>query len=67
MDATELWILNNKKICTCCGITRGAVVKAIENGAKTVEEINRKTGSGKGSCGGKKCGQKILELLKQYQ
>ena len=66
MDATELWILNNKKVCLCMGITRKKVVDAIKNGAHTVESVNKVVGSGRGGCGGKRCGATIPELIQQH-
>lgn len=53
------------KVCLCKGISRAAIKKAIENGARTVEEVNKATGSGGGGCGGKRCSIKIKELLNE--
>lgn len=55
------------KVCICKGISRATIKKAIANGAKTVEEVNKATGSGSGGCGGRRCSVKITELLKQYE
>lgn len=54
------------KVCLCKAISRATIKKAIENGAKTVEEVNKATGSGSGGCGGRRCSVKIEELIKQY-
>lgn len=51
------------KVCLCKGVSRATIKKAIENGAKTVEEVNKATGSGSGGCGGRRCSVKIKELL----
>ena len=51
------------KICVCKGITRDKVKKAILDGASTVEEVNKATGCGSGSCKGKFCSEKIRKLL----
>jgi NAD(P)H-nitrite reductase large subunit len=67
MDSTQLWLLNNKKICSCAGVTRKVVVTAIKGGAKTVGDVNRATGAGRGSCGGKGCEPKIKDLLKSEE
>lgn len=53
------------KVCLCKGISRATIKKAIENGARTVEEVNKATGSGSGGCGGKRCSIKIKELLNE--
>lgn len=51
------------KVCICKGISRGSIKKAIAAGAKTLPEVQRATGAGSGSCGGKRCGPKIEALL----
>jgi NAD(P)H-nitrite reductase large subunit len=53
------------KVRICKGITRAAIKKAISNGAKTVTEVKKVTGAGGGSCGGKRCTEKILQLLNE--
>ena len=51
------------KVCLCKGISRATIKQAITNGADTVAKVNKATGSGSGSCGGRRCGPKIQELL----
>ena len=51
------------KVCICKGIARATIKKAIMNGAKTLEEVQKATGAGSGSCGGKRCTEKIGQLL----
>lgn len=51
------------KVCLCKGISRATIKQAIANGADTVAKVNKATGSGSGSCGGRRCGPKIQELL----
>lgn len=51
------------KVCICKGIPRASIKKAIANGAETVEEVQKVTGAGNGSCGGKRCTEKIQQLL----
>lgn len=53
------------KVCICKSISRAKIKEAIRAGAKTVEEVNKITGSGSGGCGGKRCRCKIEELLDQ--
>lgn len=55
------------KICICKGISRASIKKAISNGAKTVQEVQKATGAGSGSCGGRRCTEKILKLLEEQQ
>ena len=52
------------KVCTCKAISKSKIKKAIKEGAKTVEEINKVIGSGSGACKGKRCSPKIEQLLK---
>ena len=51
------------KVCICKGIPRSTIKNAIRNGARTLAEVQKATGAGSGSCGGKRCTPKILELL----
>lgn len=55
------------KICICKGISRAAIKTAINNGANTLEAVQKNTGAGSGSCGGKRCTSKIQELLQQHK
>ena len=52
-------------ICYCGRITRGAVLEAIARGAKTVEAVKRRTGTGMGLCQGSRCGWRIAKILKE--
>lgn len=54
------------KVCICKGISRATIKKSIANGANTVEDVNKITGSGSGGCKGRRCSIKIIELIKQY-
>ncbi|MFT5872882.1 MAG: NAD(P)H-nitrite reductase large subunit [Clostridium sp.] len=53
------------KVCLCKAITRATIKKAMRNGARTVEEVQKATGSGTGGCSGHRCIPKIEEILKQ--
>jgi bacterioferritin-associated ferredoxin len=51
--------------CICKGIKLIRLLEAIEQGATTVAEVQQACGIGDGSCKGKRCGEKITELLAQ--
>jgi len=51
-------------VCICSGIKRGAISDAIRAGARTVQEVNRITGSGHGDCGATRCRPVIEEMLR---
>jgi NAD(P)H-nitrite reductase large subunit len=53
------------KVCLCKAIPRSTIRKAVQNGAKTVEEVQKATGAGSGGCKGHRCTPKIEEILKQ--
>ncbi|MDE7157702.1 MAG: (2Fe-2S)-binding protein [Lachnospiraceae bacterium] len=36
----------DKVVCTCLNITNGMIKEAVENGAKTLEEVQELTGAG---------------------
>jgi bacterioferritin-associated ferredoxin len=51
--------------CICKGIKLHRIIKAIDQGAASFEEVARVTGIGGGSCGSKRCGQKVAALLQK--
>jgi len=53
------------KVCLCKAIPRSTIKKAIQNGATTLEKVQKATGAGSGGCKGHRCTPKIEELLKQ--
>ncbi len=54
---------DNDTICSCMGVTRGEIIKAIkEKGLKTVEEVSDATEAGTG-CGG--CQPDIQDILNE--
>ena len=52
-------------ICRCEKITRGQILEAIGRGAKTVEAVKRRLGTGMGRCQGSRCGWLIAKILKE--
>ncbi|MBP6217562.1 MAG: (2Fe-2S)-binding protein [Oligoflexales bacterium] len=53
-------------ICICKGIPLRRVLPALE-GSETVEDVNRKAGTGCGGCKGQRCGPKIRILLEKMR
>jgi len=53
-----------KVVCICKGIKKSIFWKVLDAGARTKEEINCRTGSGSGSCQGRRCGPRIMEMLR---
>jgi len=56
-------IENLKPACLCNKIRKGTVLKAIQAGARTFEQISKRTGVGTGPCGGRRCGSMVRGLL----
>jgi bacterioferritin-associated ferredoxin len=56
-----------KVVCICKGIKKRVFWNAIDAGMCTHEDINRHTGSGSGSCQGRRCGPRILDMLKRLR
>ena len=54
------------KVCLCTAINRASIKKTIAGGANTLEKVQKATGAGSGSCGGRRCTPKILSLLEEY-
>ena len=53
-----------KVVCICKGIKKRAFWSALDEGMCTKEDINRATGSGSGSCQGRRCGPRILDMIR---
>ncbi len=62
MDEQEI-IEGLKPICQCKGIKKKTLLQHIGSGIQTVEELQHISGAGSGSCEGKKCTPRIVELL----
>ena len=54
-------------ICQCQGITKAEILEAIRRGARSVDGIKRRTGSGMGRCQGSQCGYAIGKILEEWQ
>jgi len=52
-------------VCCCEDITRGEILEAIRRGARTVDGVKRRVGTGMGRCQGARCEQKIAALLSE--
>jgi len=63
MTKEEQIIDGLKPICLCKGIKKSVFVGYIKDGMLTVEELKNATGAGRGSCKGKRCTPRIIELL----
>jgi NAD(P)H-nitrite reductase large subunit len=53
-------------VCICKGIPLGKVLDALP-GCETVQDVNRKCGTGSGGCRGERCGPRIKMLLKKFK
>jgi bacterioferritin-associated ferredoxin len=53
-----------KVVCICKGIKKSVFWKVLDTGVRTKEEVNHLTGSGSGGCQGRRCGPRILEMLR---
>ena len=52
-------------ICRCEGITKGEIVEAIARGARSVDGVKRRVGSGMGRCQGGRCATQIAAILRE--
>jgi len=67
IDKHEIIKARYKPGCICKGIKLHKILEAIAADCKSFEEIARKTGIGNGSCRGKRCGEKVKELLENRE
>ena len=52
-------------ICRCEEVSRGAIITAINNGTRTIDEIKRETRAGMGLCQSKTCFRAIQKILSE--
>ena len=57
---------DNEIICQCEQITKAEIIEAIRRGARTVDGVKRRVGSGMGRCQGSRCAWEIEKLLEEY-
>ncbi len=66
-DKKKALILKLQRVvCICKGIPLGKVLPAVRR-SRTVEEVNRRAGTGQGGCAGRRCGPRIRTLLDKSQ
>ena len=53
------------KVCICKAISRAKIKEAIKNGADTIEKVAEVTGATTGGCRGRRCREKIEDLIKE--
>lgn len=53
----------NEVVCTCLGVTKGAIKEAVEAGSHTLEEVQEATGAGT-VCGA--CLDDIKQLIEEF-
>ena len=52
-------------VCRCGEVTRGEVLAAIREGARTVDEVKRMTRAGMGLCQGRTCGRVVARIIRE--
>ena len=57
---------NNTLLCRCEDLTRETILKCIEDGYCTIDEIKRVTRAGMGPCQGRTCRMLIAQELSNY-
>jgi len=63
-DAVRRAIVESyKTVCICNKIRKGLIEKAIRSGARTFEDVKRRTRAGTGDCKAERCGPVIREML----
>lgn len=55
------------KICLCTGVNRFTIKECIKNGINTINNIKKNTGATGGGCKGRRCIDKINELINEYK
>ena len=65
MEPDERTLARLKPGWICKGVRLIRLIEAIEGGASSFDEVAAICNIGDGSCGGKRCGRKVAELLGQ--
>ena len=52
-------------VCQCEGVTKGEILEAIARGARSVDGVKRRVGSGMGRCQGGRCAVEIAAILRE--
>jgi len=50
-------------ICRCEEVTEKEIIEAIKSGARSIDEIRRRTRAGMGLCQGRTCRKHILKII----
>lgn len=54
-------------VCLCNNVSEEEIIKAIKDGATTVEAVREKTSSTGGACRGSRCKGKVEALIEEYK
>ncbi len=54
-----------RTVCICNKIRKGVIEKAIRGGARSFDDVKRRTRAGTGPCGSKRCGPVIRRMLEK--
>jgi len=52
-------------VCRCQEVTKAQIIKAIHDGATTVDGVKKRTRAGMGLCQGKTCGRLVAQIISQ--
>lgn len=52
-------------ICRCEEVTKGDILRAIEDGALTIDGVKKRTRAGMGLCQGKTCQRLVAKILSE--
>lgn len=63
MQPNEAMMAKLKPGCICKGVKLNRLIEVIDRGAASFEEVAAILGIGDGPCQGKRCGEKIAQLL----
>jgi len=50
-------------VCRCIEVSRADVVRAVAEGARSVDEVKRLTRAGMGICQGRTCGRMVAQII----
>lgn len=63
MQPNEAMMAKLRPGCICKGVKLNRLIETIDQGASTFDEVASLLGIGDGPCQGKRCGEKVAQLL----
>ena len=65
-DQTPVKNSDAESVCRCEEVSRGVIIRAIEDGARSLDAVKRHTRAGMGLCQGRTCRHLVSKLISEF-